>query len=582
MLSYKGKLLTNFTAVFVVFSLIFLVFQQIRERDYRRNLLETRLHSYAELVAASVERHGIDNDSPEFEQIVHLMPEELRLTVITRQGEVCYESDAKARSSNKVSHKNRPEVQQALKRMEGSDIRLSETMGEEYFYYAKSYGGFLVRVALPYDAKVQDYMKADNLFLWFVLLVFPVILFLLIRVSDKFGKSVTVLRRFIKSADRGLVDYDRISFPRSELGDIGQAILQKYKQQEDSVRLIAVERERLMRHFHYFEEGIAIFSADRKKLYANPRFIQYVNTILAHPTADINTIWEDVAFAPAKEFLDIQNGTTHKSAEDVPFFRFTLTAGGCHFALQLLIYNDETFEVTLTDITRAEKTRLLKQQMSNNITHELRTPVSSIRGYLETLIACPNLAEERKQLFVEKAHAQTVRLTDLIRDVSLITKTEEAPELIPREELNISQIAEDTIEELRPLFVAEDMIVENRLHPEIKLRGNYSLIYSILRNLMENSIRYAGKGVRLCLECYNTDGQYCYFRYYDTGRGVPEEHLSRLFERFYRVGEGRTRDCGGTGLGLSIVRNAVFFHNGTISVRNRQDGGLEYLFTLRV
>ncbi len=581
MLSYKSKLLINFTTVFVVFSVIFIVFQQMRESNYRRNLLEMRLHSYAELVAASVERHGIENDSLEFEQIAHLMPDNLRLTVITRQGKVCYETDSTARSNNKTSHKSRPEVAQALKHTEGSDIRLSESTGQEYFYYAKSYGSFLVRVALPYDTNVQDYMKADNLFLWLVLFLFPVILFVLVRVSGKFGKSVALLRQFINSAERGLVDYDRISFPHSELGDIGQAILRKYKQQEDSVHLIAAERERLMRHFHYFEEGIAIFSAERQKLYANPRFMQYVNTILTHPTADINTIWNEAAFAPAKEFLDLQSDKPHSLAGEAPFFRFTLTAGSNHFALQLLIYNDHTFEMTLADITRAEKNRLLKQQMSNNITHELRTPVSSIRGYLETLTQCPNLADERKQLFIEKALAQTVRLTDLIRDVSLITKTEEAPDLMPREELNLSQIAEDTIEELRPQLAEEKMTVDNRLSSDLKLHGNYSLIYSVFRNLMENSIRYAGRETRLCLECYNENKEYCYFRYYDTGRGVPEEHLSRLFERFYRVSEGRTRECGGTGLGLSIVRNAIHFHNGTISVRNRQNGGLEFLFTLK-
>ncbi len=562
--------------------MIFIAFQQMREKDYRRNLLETRLHSYAEIVAASVERHGLNNDSIEFAQIAHLIPEELRLTVITRQGLVRYESDNIA-TDNMGNHKSRPEVIQALKNTEGSDIRLSETTGQEYFYYAKSYGNFLVRAALPYNTDIKDYMKADNLFLWFVLLLFPIILFILIRVSDKFGKSVTLLRRFISSAERGLVDYERISFPRSELGDIGQAILLKYKQQEDSARLIAAERERLMRHFHHFEEGIAIFSAERQKLYANPRFMQYVNTILTHPTADINTIWNEKPFEPAREFLDLQTqNPPHPLSAEVPFFRFTLTAGSNHFALQLLIYNDRTFEMTLTDITRAEKTRLLKQQMSNNITHELRTPVSSIRGYLETLCQCPNLADERKQLFIEKAHAQTIRLTDLIRDVSLITKTEEAPDLMPREEINLSLIAKDTIEELREELCAANMTVENRLTAIFTLSGNYYLIYSIFRNLMENSIRYAGKNTRLCLECYNEDQDYCYLRYYDTGCGVPEEHLSRLFERFYRVGEGRTKEGdGGTGLGLSIVRNAVFFHNGTISVRNRQGGGLEFLFTLK-
>ena len=97
---------------------------------------------------------------------------------------------------------------------------------------------------------------------------------------------------------------------------------------------------------------------------------------------------------------------------------------------------------------------------------------------------------------------------------------------------------------------------------------------------MENSLRYAGNSKDICISCYNLSTEFAYFSVSDTGQGVPEEHLPRLFERFYRVTEGRTRDNGGTGLGLSIVRNAVLFHHGDISVRNRKGGGLEFLFTL--
>ncbi len=578
-LSYRGKLLLNFAIIFVIFAVVLVIFQQNREREHRRELIETRLRSYADLVAGSIEDQGIDNDSLQFFHLVHLLPDDLRLTVITRAGRVRYESDT-AVSRTMGDHAGRPEVRAALSNNEGHDIRLSETTGQTYFYYAQNYGAFIVRVALPYNSSVQEFMKADNVFLWFVLLVFPVILVVLISISDHFGKSIAGLRRFIEQAEHGLVDYDHITFPRTELGDIGRAIMLKYKQLELTGRQIATERERLMRHFHYFEEGIAIFSADRKKVYANPRFTQYVNTILDHPTPDVNTIWREKAFAPAVEFLSI-DGEREAPMMDAPIFRFSLHAGGCYFAVQLLIYGDGGFEMTLADVTRAEKARVLKQQMSNNITHELRTPVSSIRGYIETILENPTLTPERQRYFLGKAHSQVVRLTDLIRDVALITKTEEAPEMMPREQLAIAHMVDDIVEELRTGLSEAHMTVENAISPDVSINGNYSLVYSIFRNLMENSLRYAGEGTKIRVECYNEDTVYCYFRYYDTGGGVPEKHLPRLFERFYRLTEGRTRDCGGTGLGLSIVRNAVLFHAGTISVRNRKGGGLEYIFTLK-
>lgn len=577
-MTYKSKLLVNFTALFAVFTALLVVFQYNRERQYKRDLLETRLHSYADVVAGEINAAHAADSAQTWHALAGVFPPDLRLTVIDRRGRVEAES-GQHKASLMDNHLQRPEVQLALNHGEGSDIRFSSTDRREYYYYARLYNGFVVRVALPYDSTVQSFMKADNVFLWFVLMLFPFVLVLLINISDRFGKAVTGLRDFVSSADKGLVDYDRITFPRSELGDIGRSIMHNYKLLEERNEQIAVERERLMRHFHYFEEGIAIFNPECRRIYSNTRFMQYVNVMLERPTADINAIWKSPNFSAALDFLKLNKGT-RPLTEEAPVFRYTVKAGGSVFSVQLLIYGDGSFELTLADVTRAEKSKKLKQQMSNNITHELRTPVSSIRGYLETVLTCSGLSADKKQHFIEKAYAQTVRLTDLIRDVALITKTEEAAELIPREPVDLNRVVADAHEDLHELFEQRHMTLHTQLPQHLVINGNYSLLYSIFRNLMENSLRYAGEGKEITVECYNQTPDIAYFTVYDTGCGVPEEHLSRLFERFYRVSEGRTRENGGTGLGLSIVRNAVRFHQGDISVRNRQGGGLEFLFTL--
>ena len=579
-MTYKSKLLVNFMALFAVFTLLLVMFQYNREKQYKRELLETRLRSYANVVAGAVNMAHAVNDSTSFDALDRMLPSDLRLTVIGHRGNVIYESRSHG-ILEMGNHLDRPEVAMAEESREGEgvNIRCSATFHKDYFYFAKDYHGFIVRVALPFNAEVQNFMKADNVFLWFVLMLFPIALVLLIYISDRFGKAVSGLRNFMNSADRGLVDYERITFPQSELGKLGEKIMQKYKQLEDSSRQIALERERLLRHFHYFEEGIGIFDAKRRNLYTNPRFTQYINMILEHPTGNVDTLWKAQAFAPVAEFLDLHS-KQDTAQNDTPVFRYTLKAGGSTFGVQVLVYSDGSFELSLADVTKAEKNRVLKQQMSNNITHELRTPVSSIRGYLETIIECPTLSDERKRYFVEKAFAQVVRLTDLIRDVALITKTEEAADLMPREEVDISRVIADVREDLHAGLESQHMTLHVNLPEGLTLNGNYSLIYSIFRNLVENSIRYAGEGTEVNISCYNMTQEFCYFSVYDTGQGVAEEHLPRLFERFYRVTEGRTRANGGTGLGLSIVRNAVLFHHGDISVRNRKGAGLEFIFTL--
>jgi signal transduction histidine kinase len=115
----------------------------------------------------------------------------------------------------------------------------------------------------------------------------------------------------------------------------------------------------------------------------------------------------------------------------------------------------------------------------------------------------------------------------------------------------------------------------------LTVNGNQNLLYAIFRNLADNVIRYAGENIKVQISKYNEDRDFYYFSFFDTGTGIADEsHLNRLFERFYRINEGRTRDSGGSGLGLSIVRNAVTFHKGTITVKNRKEGGLEFLFKI--
>lgn len=232
-------------------------------------------------------------------------------------------------------------------------------------------------------------------------------------------------------------------------------------------------------------------------------------------------------------------------------------------------------------IEEQERNRQLKQEMTNNIAHELKTPVSSIRGYLEILLGNKPVDDEKRAFFLERCYSQTLRLSDLINDVSLINKIEESSALFPTESVNIRAIADEAVLELDSLCKDNGISVINNLPETMNIMGNHSLVYSIFRNLLENVIMYAGDNVSVTIECYRKDDDRFYIHFFDTGKGVDNKYIPKLFDRFLRIDEGRSRRNGGTGLGLSIVKHAVLFHGGDIYVRNRNEGGLEFFFSLK-
>ncbi|MBR2301689.1 MAG: sensor histidine kinase [Bacteroidaceae bacterium] len=225
-----------------------------------------------------------------------------------------------------------------------------------------------------------------------------------------------------------------------------------------------------------------------------------------------------------------------------------------------------------------EKNRL-KRQLTNNINHELKTPVASIQVCLETLLSGISLSDEKRQELIGRCYMHNERLRRLLNDVSLITRIEDGSALIGKEPVVINEIINEVAQELETISDEERLTLHTDFNDEIIVNGNLSLIGSIFRNLTENAIAYSdGKNVFISL-LENTP-QMCRIRFEDDGRGVLPEQLPHLFERFYRVDKGRSRSKGGTGLGLAIVKHAVQFHGGTISVVNRPNGGLRFDFTL--
>lgn len=222
----------------------------------------------------------------------------------------------------------------------------------------------------------------------------------------------------------------------------------------------------------------------------------------------------------------------------------------------------------------------LKRQLTQNVAHELKTPVSSIRGYLETIVSDPGMDEEVKNHFIQRCFIQSQRLSSLLQDISTLNKLDDAPESYEREPINILTLFNTILSDVTQKLKEKIITVRTLIGPDVVVVGSHSLLYSIFRNLTDNAIAYAGEGVTVTVQVLSEDENYYTFSFADNGVGVAAGHLPHLFERFYRVDKGRSRKMGGTGLGLAIVKNAVLLHHGSISVRLAQTGGLEFIFSL--
>ncbi len=247
-------------------------------------------------------------------------------------------------------------------------------------------------------------------------------------------------------------------------------------------------------------------------------------------------------------------------------------------ALVTLIYISDRYERKESELADRQ-TRNLKHEMTGNISHELKTPVASILAYLETIVNHPELGEDKRRLFIERAYLQSLRLSDMITDISLITKLEEVPEQFKIGPVNVRAVLQEVTDEMSESLEDHKITVDNDL-PPVCIRANYQLVYAIFRNLVENTVKYAGDGSRAVASCTVADGEYR-FDYRDNGAGVRPEQLEKIFERFFRLDEDRAKPVGGSGLGLSIVRNAVLFHKGSIRAYCAEGGGLGFSFSLR-
>ena len=581
--SFRGEIFFYYFIVFFLFTGAILTFQYQREKKYRTLQLENTLDNITEITHRFIEQNDLieEHHIQRIHELTNILPQpHTRITIIDKTGEVLYDSTVPDYKEME-NHLHRPEIEKALRHRTGSNIRLSETTKQEYYYYARRYSGYFVRTALVYNLQIKNFLKAESAFIFFIVSIFAVIGILLYFVTGRISESITKLKDFSIRAGRNERIEPATSFPENELGIISSQIIRIYNNLKKTKDELSNEKEKLFNHLNALNEGIAFFSPQKKKALSNSHFIQFINILSRKTIQSPEEIFHRKEFTRLNQFLEqYLGGQIPINPGSLPHLEYVISSGEKYFKIQSILFIDHSFEVMITDITKLEKRRRMKQQLTSNIAHELKTPLASIKGYLETMLQNGPLPGDKQQYFLHKTFGQAKRLTDLINDISLLNNIEDAGELFPFKPIDILRIVEEVYENFANRMKANNIKFIHHVKKGTVIHGNDALLFSIFQNLVENSINYAGEGIKIKIDVYHEDEKYYFLSYSDTGAGIPPKHLTRIFERFYRVDHGRTRETGGTGLGLAIVKNAVQLHKGDISVRNSPGGGIEFLFSL--
>ena len=534
----KTRLLVGTLTLLLVLSCTFMVYQYKHEEQLHKISLHNELQSVNDRVHSLFEfKYGNSyNDSCRSEIKDMLQDYEniaLRISIISvHDGTLLYDTSKDAPLSD--SHLDRAEITEALSTGTGYDRRRSKIPPHSDNLYSASYNKgntYIVRSSIPYNAKYADIYHADH-----SLLVFEITLTLIFLI---FFYLVLLRMKASQTA-----------------------------------------KEKLLAHLRISQEGLAIYSKNRRLILSNKLFSKYADLISSKYLAESSEIIYAPELYNVRMFLD-KNEKEGSGYE--PIFADKIEKDGRTFTIQCVCFKDKSFEISINDTTQGDAQFRLKQQLTQNIAHEFKTPVCSIQGYLETILMNypEKISEEQMKHFLQRCYSQSNRLNNLVQDMSQLMEISANPQCIEKEQLNLSTIVKNLLQETGNKTEEQGITVCNALPDFLPINGNTTMLYSIFRNLLDNAISYSGGKCRIHINCYRTDEEYYYFSFSDTGIGIPQEHLNRIFERFYRVDKGRSRKLGGTGLGLAIVKNAVILHGGTISARPSKEGGIEFVFTLR-
>ncbi|RGF35679.1 PAS domain S-box protein [Ruminococcus sp. AF43-11] len=539
------KLLKNFSVIAVVSILLTAVFSTAAFWFVFSDEQEAEVRQYTDKIL------GVYNSDSEIDLSKYYGIGDFRVTLIKSDGSVV--SDSVDTDVNSMpNHSDRPEFEQAIKDGNGSSHRMSETLNKITYYYAeKTADGSVIRVAKTIDSIYGIFLFVIPSILIIMIGVFVVCTILAKRSTKKIVEPIKEM------ADNGN------GSPYDELLPLSQKIASQQRQIKRQMRRLQFEKDKISTLIENMAEGFILIDVDKKVLMSNYSASKLLG-------ADDDGVIDKTLIAFSRN--EVLNDCVDKALSGESKNGDTTVKGR---ALQIItnpVYSNGEKNgaiCLIIDVSAKKKAEKMRREFTANVTHELKTPLTSISGYAE-IIASGLVKSDDIPNFANKIHKESGRLLSLISDIMELSQLDEKfsdEEFAP---VDLAGVAAEVAEDLSSNAEKHGITITVDTKTAV-INGNRNQIYELIYNLCDNAIRYNRENGSVKI-ITGDDNEHPFVKVADTGIGIPEKHHKRVFERFYRVDKSRSKETGGTGLGLAIVKHITERHGGEIFLESSEQG----------
>lgn len=486
--------------------------------------------------------------------------DQTRLTVIDTNGEVLADSGSEEIDEN---HKGREEVKQALSEGVGYATRYSSTVKRNMLYVAVFNKGYIVRLALPYNGIFDNLPTLVRPLGVGVIMSLVIALFL----SKRFANTLTAPIQDITTQVTKMKDYRELEFDSykyDEFNIIASKLEEQAKTIHDTMKKLKSEQIKINGILDQMKEGFVLLDSDLTVLMVNRK----AQKLYGH-TIKLNCSIKDFIFD-----FKIINALDHLSDEQqVVEVEKEKEFYNCYVAKV-----DYGVTLLFVNITEQHNAMKMRQEFFSNVSHELKTPMTSIRGYSELLETGVINDKDVSKKALDKIHDEVNNMSTLINDILMISRLENKDVDVIKHPVHLTPLVDEIIDTMQVEIDKKYLQVDKELE-DITYTSNHQHMHQLLSNLITNAIKYNVDGGKIIIKSYQF-GRNIIIEVSDTGRGISKIDQGRVFERFFRCDQGRDKETGGTGLGLAIVKHIVQYYQGNITLTSKLHEGTTFKVTL--